>query len=296
MDINFQLDHKLKTAKDYESQGKLLHALQLYTQILDKNPDFEEVYFNLAELYEKLGKPDKSIELLNSFLERDSDSTEIRLFLGQFLMRHSMWEDTVEVLSLILPEEEPMASFFLGYAHFMLDEYEFARISFLNFVSFKEQNEFLYEAYIFLSRIEIKLNSYQSALLYAKKAEVFYANYWELNAIFAEIYLHLDMLAHAITPAEKALKLNPNESSVHKIAGKIYFKMGNYLKAEKHFRKYIEMDDEANSEAYLNLADACMKSKKTKDALNYYEVALKLDPENKLAIEGKNKASSILKK
>jgi hypothetical protein len=39
-----------------------------------------------------------------------------------------------------------------------------------------------------------------------------------------------------------------------------------------------------------------LKSKKTTDALAYFEIALKLDPENRFAIEGKKNADTIIKK
>ena len=296
MDIKYQIDYKLKLAHDYQAQEKPLHALQIYETIINETPQCVDAYFGAAELYEQMGNVKPAIELLKVFLETDPENKTVRLFLGQFLLRNSRWEETVEILSYILPEEEPVVNFFMGYAHFMLNEFEFARINFLNFISVSEQSELVHEAHIYLAKTEIKLCNYEKALTYAKKAELMYTNYWELNAIYADIYYNLGMHAHAVSPIEKAIKLNPNEPSVFELAGRIYFKLGDFIKAEKNFLKHIEASSDPLADAYAKLAEACLKGNKANDALAYFDIALKMDPENKYAIEGKKSASKIVNK
>jgi tetratricopeptide (TPR) repeat protein len=83
---------------------------------------------------------------------------------------------------------------------------------------------------------------------------------------------------------------------VYEWAGKIYFKIGDYLKAEKNLLRFIESIDNASSDTYNRLADVCLKREKAKDALNYYEIALKLDPGNTFAADGIKKAGTLIKK
>ena len=294
MNERYQIDHKLKVAADYEAQGKNLHAIQLYNSIIDEYPEFKEVYFYLAEIYEKMGNLDPAFNLLYSLLDKDPESNEVRLFLGQFLLRNSKWEEAIEILSLILPEENHIVSFFLGYSHFVLKEYEMAKVNFKNYVSFNEQTELLYEADLYLAKIEIELGNFENALNYAKKTETIYSNFWELNLIYAIIYFNLGMYAHAIVPVEKAIKLNPKEAVTYEWGGKIYLKLGDYLKAEKLFLKYIEHMDNVSSDIYTKLGEACLNASKAKDALTYFDVALKLDPENIFAKKGKENATNIL--
>lgn len=295
MDQDYQYNHRIRQAHDFEAQGKFLHALQIYTSLLIEFPDKNEVYYGLSGLYEHLGKLDTAFSLLNSHLKENPENNELRIFLGQLLLKHSKWEEAVETLSFVLPEEEPAVSFFIGYANFMLKEYEMAKISFNNFISSKGQTELLYEANVYLAKIELKLKEYDSALKYAKKAEIIYSNFWELNSIYAETYLKLGMYEHAVAPIEKAIKLNPEEPSPYELAGKIYLKIGDYSKAEKYFLSYIERIEDVSSDTYANLAEACLNVEKTKDALAYFDIAIKLDPGNKTAQAGKEKASIILK-
>ncbi len=296
MEAVFQLQHRLKTAREFEAQGKLLHAVQIYHLIIQDHPDLVEAYFDLADLYESLGNITPGIELLESLIEQNQDDKDVRLFLGQYLMRNSKWNEAIEVLSFIMPEEEPMVSFFLGYSHFMLEEYEIARLNFFNFIPKQKHSELLYEANLYLAKIEVKLKNFERALNYAKKTEELYSNFWELNFIYAECYYNLGMYAHAVNPIEKAIKLNPKENILSQLAGKIYMKHGDYLKAEKHFLEFIESIENVSSDDYTKLGEACLKASKAKDAINYFDVAIKLDPANKFAIEGKKSASKLLNK
>lgn len=294
MDKNLQLEYKLKTAGDFVIQGNFLHAIQLYTSIIDEHPENAEAHFQLAEIYSKTDKLESALNLLNSFLDNYPSKDDVRLYLGQLLLRNARWEQAIEVLSLIMPEENHLVAFFLGYAHFILKEYELSRINFLNYLQFKEKTELVHEANLYLAKIEIELKNYEKALEYAKKTDVIYSNFWELNLIYAVIYYNMGMFAHAVVPVEKAIKHNPKEAAAYEWGGKIYLKLGDYYKAEKLFLKYIENMDDVPSDIYTKLGEACLKTSKTKDALTYFDVALKLDPENNNAKEGKKNASDIL--
>jgi tetratricopeptide (TPR) repeat protein len=284
----------MKAAGEFELQGKMLHALQIYQSVIDEHPDFIEAYFGLASVYEKINNIEPAVKLFEEFLNTDPENKRARLFYGQFLIRNKRWNEAIVVMSYFLPSEEPIVSFFLGYSHFMLKEFELARINFHNFVAAKDQTDLIYEAYLYLAKTEISLNEFESALSYAKKIETVYSEYWEYNLIISIIYYNLDMVAHSIVPIEKSIKLNSKEPSCYEWAGKIYMKIGDYLKAEKYFLKFIEVTEDATSDNYLRLAEACLKGRKTKAALDYFDVAIKLDPANKLALEGRRNAESLI--
>jgi tetratricopeptide (TPR) repeat protein len=290
----YQLDYKLKTAKEFEASGKLLHAVQVYKSIIENYPEETAAYFNLADLYEHFDKVDSAIVLLKEFLNHDPENKEVRLFLGQYMMRNEKWREANDVLSYVLVEDEPIVSFFLGYSNFKLKKYKLSRTHFLDFISIEEHSELVQEAYLFLSKIEVALCDFKNALTFAKKAEVLYDNSWELNSIVAVSHFNLGMYAHAISSVEKAIRINQREKSLRELAGKIYLKSGEFLKAEENFLKYIELNDTASSELYSNLGEACFKGSKPKEALIYYEVALKIDPENQTALTGKKEAASAL--
>ncbi len=293
---NYQFDHKMKMAKEFESSGKLLHSVQIYHSLIENYPDDTEAYFNLADLYEHFDNIDSAIIMLKDFLNRAPENKEVRLFLGQYLMRNDRWMDANDVLSYILVEDEPIVSFFLGYSNFKIKEYKVSKTNFLNFISVEEHSELVQEAYLFLAKIEVELKEFKNALAFAQKAKILYENSWELNSISAVSYFHLGMFAHAIISIEKAIKINSKEKTLRELAGKIYLKSGDFLKAEENFLKYIELNETATSELYSSLGEACYKAQKPKDALIYYEMALKLDPDNQSALNGKEIAKTTLDK
>ena len=294
IDKKYKTEHKLKSARDFESQGFNLHAMQIYYSILKNEPEFAEANFSLAELFEKQGNINAAKKLLTEYLGENPGNNFVRLYFAQFLLRNSMWEDVVDIIQSVDINEEPISSFLLGYSFFMLKNYEHAKINFLHFIHKGKKTELRYETYMYLAKTEIELRNFESALEYIKESELVYSNFWELYLLHAIIYYNLDMYTHAVSSVIKALKLKTNEPAVCKWAGKIFLKTGEYLKAEEYFLNYIGMIEEPTSEIYSELGEVFMKTNRAKNAFQYYELALKLDPNDKFAAEGIKKASSIL--
>jgi len=295
IDSKYRVENKLKTAQEFEARGENLHAIQLYLSIIEDEPDYVEGYFSLAELYEKQGNLESAKKLLINYLSENPDNNTVRLFYAQLLIRNFQWENVIDIIHSLDINDEPLAGFFLGYSFFMLKDYEPARINFLRFISSGKKTELLLETYIYLAKIEIQLNNFKDALEFAKKAEIVYSNFWELNLILAIIYYNLEMITHSVSSIARAIKLNQNEASVYEWAGRIYLKAGEYLKAEEYFIKHIDMIEYPTSKIYSELAEVYFKVSKVRDALRYYDLALGLDPFNQFAVNGKNNASLILK-
>jgi len=97
------------------------------------------------------------------------------------------------------------------------------------------------------------------------------------------------MYSHSSSHIEKAIRLNKDNPELYEWAGKSALKNGDYVKAESYFLHFISIS-QASSETYSYLGLACLNNKKPKDAINYFEMALTLDPQNEVALDGKNKA------
>jgi tetratricopeptide (TPR) repeat protein len=285
------IEYKIKKAADLESEGKYLHAMQIYNNIIDSEPKYSLAYVKLADLYDRLGKHESAIKLLANFLHEFSDDNEVRLFLGQILINHSQWNDAVDILSYFNPQEQPLASFLLGYAGFMNNEPEIAKINFKNFLAYSNNIEFNAEALLYLAKININLKEYDEAFESAKKAEEIFGYNWEVHLTYAIINYHKGMYLHALGSVEKAIELNPQEFSLKEWAGKIHFKLGDYINAEKYFLEFVN-NSEASAAAYSFLGLVYLNSNKIKDAKKYFDLALKLDPDNEIALDGKKKCYS----
>jgi tetratricopeptide (TPR) repeat protein len=291
--LDYKYQHKLKTAKEFETQGKFLHAVQIYQLLIDEFPDLPESYVNLADIYQVKGQWKSAEKVLKLILSRQPGNYEIKLYYIQFLMHNKNWEKALNLL-LSLSTNDPFAGYLTGYCYFKINRFELAKVHLLGFILTDEEPELIHEAYLLLAKLEFELSFYESALKYAKKAEVMYDDDWELQLIIAKTYYHLQMFTHSSDSVLKGIKLNSKEPVLYKWAGKINLKLDNFVKAKEYFEKHIDLKEEITSDDYTYLADACFRSGRLNEALNFYDTAIKLDPKNILALEGKGKTNNLL--
>ena len=293
MDYSFQ--HKIKTAKDFEAQGKFLHAIQIYNVLVEKYPDQTESYIKLADIYQSTGRKESAENLLKTIIKRQPKNYELSLYFTQFLMQNKEWKRALIKLSE-LPSEDPFVSYLSGYNYFMQNEPEKSKLYFLRFITSDEEPELIHEAYLFLAKIELKLEQYESALKYAKKAQIMFDDFWELYLIYAKIYFSLQMYTHSSKAILEGIKLRPDETQLYEWAGKIQIKLNNFIRAKKYFEKHIDLKESITPDDYIYLADACLKSGELKEALNFFDTAIKLDPRNTSALKGKEKTNNLINK
>jgi tetratricopeptide (TPR) repeat protein len=280
-----RIKFKLKLASAFISEGKNLHAVQIYKRLIEET-DREEFYFQLAELYEDMGFVDAGKNILDELMIKEDCGDNVTLYFGQYLLRNSRWFESIEVLNSI-SESTPAALFLIAYSYLMLNEFELAKEYFTSFITADEKNDLKQEANLYLAKIEYELRNYDSALNYATNAQYLYADFWELNLILAKVYYSLDMFTHAVNPIQKALSLNPKDASVQEFAGKIYYNLEDYKKSEKHFSDFIESSSDVSAEIYTLLAKSFVRQRKIDEAHLFFELALQIDPLYQPAIAGK---------
>lgn len=291
-----QIENRIIKAKKLEAEGKILHAIQYYKNIILDFNHSEDAYIALAELYENSDNISAANELLYEYLELYPENKDMRKFVARFLIKNESWNEAIEVLSYLTPEEEPVVSFLLGYSHFMLKESEHAKVYFMKFITSNKEPELIHEAYLYLAKINIHQKEFDNAVGFLIKAEKLYSNYWEIHLLYAIIYYYRQMFVHALNSIEYALKLNGKEANILEWCGKIYFKNSLYKKAEKYLLKLIEMHSDISFEIYSLLAETLLQLNKLEDSLNYFELALKIKPDFEPALKGKKKVSKMLNK
>lgn len=271
-----RIKYKLKLVSIFISEGKNLHAVQILKNLAEET-ERDEFYFQLAELYEDMGFVDAGKDILSGFLQNNINNSAGALFLGQYLLRNFKWFEAIEVLSTI-SDSTPSTNFLIGYAYLMLNEFELSKDYFTKYVSTDEKSELKQEANLYLAKIEYELNNFDSALNYAQNAQFVYSDFWELNLILAKVYYSLNMFTHSVTPIQKAIKLNPKEPNVLEFAGKIYFQLQDYKKAEEYLSGCIEHSSNVSAEIYTLLAKSFLKQRKIEEANLFFELALQIDP------------------
>ena len=286
-----QNEFKLKQAKEFEKEGKYLHALQMYQKLINVDSYKRTAALKLAGIYEKLNKVDSAIKVLDEYLITNIKDTDLRKYFGHFLLRHSYFEKALDVLTSLSREEHSESYFLVGIANYHLCEFEIARLNFKDFIEKNRHSVLLPDAYLFLAKIYLELDNLDESLNSAKYAEKLSNQNNEIYFIIAKIYYFKEMYFHSHDAIMRAIKLNDHDSSLYEWAGKILYKMGEFQKAEYYFQNSLNIFDH-NAEIYSFLGLTCLQTGKTHEAGDFFAKALKIDPENSMALEGIKKLSS----
>jgi Flp pilus assembly protein TadD len=286
------LEYKLKLASEFEESKKYIHALQIYQPLLKHKIYKRIASVKVSGLYEKLNNNDLAIKILESYLKEEPQDAEVRKFLSHLLLRQNKNEEALEVLFPLSRKQNPDVFYLMGMANFNLKDYEISKLNFLEFMEVNEGGDILSEANLYLAKISIELENLDDASLYADKAIGLSGNNFEIYLTSAIIFYLKEMFVHAFTNIQKALKLKNEETLVQHWAGKILFKLGEYDKAEVYLRNTL-LSSEPISETYSLLGFTYLNRKKIQDARLFFNKALKLNPSDKLAIEGIEKCSFV---
>jgi tetratricopeptide (TPR) repeat protein len=292
--VEFAIQHKIKRAREYESQGNILHAIQIYNSIIDETPESVEASLRLAELYERTDHYQSAFKIYEQLTQTIPDNDDIAIYFAQFLIRFENWQQAITALKNVSPDDEPIVSFLVGYSYFQLKEYEISRVHFLNFIISDEPPEIIHESYFFLAKIEFKFSNFDDTIKYLKKASVLLSNNWELHLLEAELHYKMNSLILAQKAINTALKLNKKAPVLHSWAGKIYLKSDDYKNAENHFLKYLKLVDKPEVHNITDLAEALVKQKKFKEAISNYNKAINIEPGNSDLIYQKQQIEKLI--
>jgi tetratricopeptide (TPR) repeat protein len=282
-----QNDYQLQKAIEFENSGNYLHAIQIYQLLIDEQIHSRNSTLRLVGIYEKLNKIEPAIKILDKYISNNCDDHDFIKYFGHFLITHAQYKKALEVLQEFDFEKKPEAYFLAGIAYFELEDYENSKLNFLQLLAYSEQTELFADTYIFLAKINLKLDNLEEADEILTKLRKSKISNFEFYLIDAQIHFLKGMFFHAYELIREAEKLSSENFEIVKWAGKILLKMEEYTKAENYLLKLI--NTQPSSEAYTMMGWACLKNQKVKDAENYFAKALSIDPDYQSAIEGKNK-------
>jgi tetratricopeptide (TPR) repeat protein len=282
-----QNDYQLQKAIEFEESGNYLHAIQIYQSLLDDQIYGRNSTLRLVGIYEKLNKIEPAVKVLDKYLSNSPLDYDFIKYFGHFLISHSYNQKALQILNEFDFESKPEAYFLAGIAYFGLEDYENSKLNFLQLLAYSEKTELFVDTYLFLAKINLKLNNIDDAHEVLGKIRKSKTSNFEFYLIDAQIHFSKGMFFHAYELIREAEKLSKDNPEVAMWAGKILLKMDEYSKAESYLLRYVKT--QPSSEAYSMLGWACLKNRKIKDAETYFGKALNIEPENQSALEGKSK-------
>lgn len=203
------ISHK-KLAQYYEQNSEMEKAEDEYLIVIGIKPKDYESYCELAKIMHENKKEEQAIELLQSLLKTKPDYYQGSMLLGDILYSNEMFKEAILVYNEALKFSPAQ-----------------------------------YELYYCLGMTYTRLNDFQNAQEYYKKAAT-------LNSLKDISNLNL---------------------------GQISMIFREYEEAEKYFYEEINSDDEKiQANAYLYLAKIKIIQKDTNQAVQYANLAIEIDP------------------
>lgn len=288
----FKFQKKLSLAASYESLENYLHAIQIYTSLIEEDESYIETYLRFIKLYERTGRTEEAVKVVDKMITLNPKKDYALITSVEFYMQYSFWEKAAEVLSALDAADYPFIDYWRGLCYYNLKNYDAARFPLEYYYKNSDVDDLATQVLLLLVKVEFELCNFEVALEYAKKFEYLDSHNWEINLLFANIYFELDMLTHAVIKIEKAFRRKKRKPEIMETAAKIYFRSGEYDKAEKYFDLLLESTDEISAEVYSYIAAIAKERKEFDKAQLYYELALKIDPGFQTAMNALNYLSS----
>lgn len=286
-----QTDAKLKKAELLESQGKYLHAVQIYQSLIDNNTVKRLAVVKLAAMYEKMNNIDYASKLLSRYLDEENDDNEIRRLFAHFLISKNQSGKAIDVLASSPRTDDGEVSFLLGIANFNLKQYEIAKI---NFSDYLETNNFEYkiDALLYNAKCSLSLKEFDEALKFLEILKKIDSNNQEAFFVEAIIFFNKKMYQHSLNAVKQAYRMNSEDPDIIKWFGKISFYADNYKNAKIYLKKYISKN-KADADIYTLLGDVYFKMKDFENSEKYLNLALKIEKSNKLVLNKLKKLTDL---
>ncbi len=266
-----QNEYLIKKAEAHEKEGQLIHAIQIYKKIYEDETVRRTVLIKLISIYEKLNNVNAALNLIDEYL-LVHDDIEVRKIYTHYLVRHGFYEKALDVVSEVSKEDYPEILFLIGMANYNLEEYNFSKINFSDFIKRNKSSELLPEALIYLAKVNIKQNDLDLALDNLRLAENISTRNLDLYKTYAETYIKKSMFIHANEAIQKAFELEPSEMTLQKIAAKIMFELSEFKQAEFFLKNYIK-NSQAGTDDFNLLAKTYEKLNRKKEADLYFKKA-----------------------
>jgi len=279
------IEANLKKANTFINDGNHLAAIQVYKKLLDVKDAKRTATIKLADIYDQLGKKDAAIKLFYNYLEKNENDEEVIRLVSFYMLRNSMFQEALKFVDKYQHIDDENMDYIRSLLYFHTKQFEIAHIYFQNYIDKYKSSEFIPNAFLYLSKTQLIFSDYDEALKSVKKSIEYSDKIPESYKIEAEIYYHKEMYYHAGESIRKALQIDPTIIEWRHLQTRILLMLGELNKAESNLESTID-NSYTTAELLTMLGHSYLKKDKVDSARNYFEKALKINPEYSKAIEG----------
>src|SRR4030042_3096426 len=222
----------------YEIQKDTVNALKIYKNILLLEPLNEDVLNRLYRLYRSTGQLEEMASFYEVLLQKQ-ENPQMRLMLAEtYYLQEKRTEAKIALQPIVTDETYRLAAYeLLGRIAFEEENYPEAEKYFSFLTEENPDNRF---AWLFLAVMHNRQNNYQSSLKVLERALTLHTDDPDLLSIYGSALSQVGRDQEAISPLEKALKIDStNISTISSIAA-VYDKLKMWDKSDSLYVTAIQ--------------------------------------------------------
>ncbi|MCX7726887.1 MAG: tetratricopeptide repeat protein, partial [Chitinispirillaceae bacterium] len=265
-----------------ERAGKLSDAIISYEQVTAMNPQSVKEYKSLGELYLKTGRREQGISAFKKYLEKTVDQ-EIALQVGDFEYEKGKFADAANYYAMVKEPKSSDTVFLQKYSDAVYKAGDMKKAEEL-LIKLSAINPKAPEPLLKLYEITLKSDKKIVAAQHLQK-------YTELRPTDAtslqklgDLYYELKNDSAAIAAYKNLLKVNPKAKGFYNKYIELIDKRGTQEEKLSVYTNAVAAG-EADATVYLFLGRASMKGGNYPKALQHFEKATQLDPNNIAAMK-----------
>ena len=260
--------------------GFLSETKRVYNYLLEINPEDDELRIYLAEISIEEGQDVEALEILHSIESTSVAYPQALLVEADYYLLNDLPEVSLQKLEEandILPNE-PVIQFALAEVYFTISDFKNA-IRYYEMLITKGFDEIagtlvsarLGNAYLMIGEYKKSASYLNDALTLKDDPEIYYQ--------LGFIYFNQEEYEKAIDSFDKAKVLDPTLIAIYLLQSEAHEKLNQLDEALVVLEEAI-MINEMSTELYLAAAEIATKTNKYELAENYYQKAVKLEPDN----------------
>jgi len=242
----WNIDLYLTKASILSQVGRNQQAVEVLQHVIEIAPadEIDEICINLAFEYQNLNQPEKAVEALTKALKHNPENEEALYELAY------CFEQTGDELSAIE-----------------------------SFQAFIDNAPYSHHAWYCLGNVYMQIGALEKALEAYDYAIVIQDDFASGHFNKALCLIQLELYEQAIEQFHESLKYELIDSVCLFYIAECHFKLGEYRKAEIHYKKAIQKDERL-TDAWIGMAAVLQEEGRLVEALHHVKRALSLDEKN----------------
>ena len=260
----------------FHQKGMLKEAEELYSGLLEINPDDVNILNLFSMLCLAKSETKKAIDMLSKALVINNNST-IMLNLAKAYHMDGDFDNAIILYDRVIATEPSVDTYYsLGIAYKQCGKFENAIQTYKKALELNPDN---YNVLYNLAILYKDTNDIKNALKIAQKAEYINPNDEDIHTFLAGLYESVGNYKKSIVHMEKALKFNKNYLYYYNL-GVLYSKLDNKKSAILNYEKALEFVPN-HIESLVNIS-SLYKDNDIEKALHFVEKAYEITPDDKL--------------